>query len=123
MLFVAEGVHGLPEAVVEEGVDFAFFDETFDGFALEHLGVVGDGVDGSGLEDEESAVDPSALVLGFFLEGVDLGVFEAEGSEAGDGLDAGEGDGLPCCLWKSMRRRCRRRRRRRRRSCRRARLG
>ena len=94
MLLIAKGVHGLPEAVVEEGVDLAFRDERFDGFALEHLEIVGDGVDGFGFEDEEAAVDPAALVGGFFLEGVDLGVFEAESAEAGDGLDAGEGDEL-----------------------------
>ncbi len=98
MLLVAEGVHGLPEAVVEEGVDLASGDEGFDGFAFEHLEVVGDGVDGLGLEDEEAAVDPAALVGGFFLEGVDLGVLEAEGAEAGDGLDAGEGDELAVLL-------------------------
>ena len=99
MLLVAEGVHGLPEAVMEEGVDLAFGDEGFDGLALEHLGVVGDGVDDFGREDEEAAVDPAAFVGGLFLEGVDLGVLEAEGAEAGDGLDAGEGDELavlPC---------------------------
>jgi hypothetical protein len=37
MLLVAEGVHGLPEAVVEEGLDLAAGDEGFDGLALEHL--------------------------------------------------------------------------------------
>ena len=94
VVFVAEGVHGLPEAVVEESVDFALGDEGFDGFALEHLGVVGDGGDDLGGEDEEAAVDPAAFAGGFFLEGVDLGVLEAEGSEAGYGLDAGEGGEL-----------------------------
>src|SRR5271167_1056887 len=48
LVFVSEGVHGLPEAVVEEGVDFALGDEGFDGFALEHLRVVGDGVEDFG---------------------------------------------------------------------------
>ena len=92
LLLVAEGVHGLPEAVVEEGLDFAFGDEGFDGLALEHPAIVLDLVDDFGGEDEEAAVDPAAFVLGFFLEGVDVVVLEAEGAEAGDGLDAGEGD-------------------------------
>ena len=69
LLLVAEGVHGLPKAVMKEGVDFAFGDERFDGLALKHLGVVGDGVDGGlAREDEEAAVDPAAFIFGFFLE-------------------------------------------------------
>ena len=67
-------------------------DEGFDGLALEHPAVVLDFGDDFGGEDEEAAVDPAAFVFGFFLEGVDVGVLEAEGAEAGDGLDAGEGD-------------------------------
>ena len=62
MLFVAEGVHGLPEAVMEEGVDLALVDEGFDGFALEHLGVGGDGFEDFWGEDEEASVDPAAFV-------------------------------------------------------------
>ncbi len=84
MLLVAEGVHGLPEAVVHEGLNFAAGDEGFDGLTLEHPAVVFDFGDDFGGEDEEASVDPAALVFGFLLEGVDVVVvFEAEGSEAG----------------------------------------
>ena len=75
-----------------------WLDELLDGLALEHLAVVGDGVDDLGREHEEAAVDPAAFVGGFFLEGVDLRVLEAEGAEAGDGLDAGEGGQLAVLL-------------------------
>ena len=91
---VAQGVHRLPEAVVEEGMDLASGDEGFEGLALEHLRVVGDGVDDLRREDEEAAVDPAAFVVGFFLEGVDLRVLDAERAEACDGLDAGQRDEL-----------------------------
>jgi hypothetical protein len=40
LLLVAEGVHGLPEAVVGEGLDLAAGDQGFDGLALEHPVVV-----------------------------------------------------------------------------------
>ena len=88
MEFVAECIHGLPKAVVEKRVDLAFRDEALDGFAFEHLAVVGDAVDDFRREDEEAAVDPSAFVAGFFLEGINLRVMEAESAEARDGLHA-----------------------------------
>jgi len=65
VLLIAESVHGLPEAVMQEGVNLSLSNQGFDGFTLEHLNVVGDGADGIGRENEEAAVDPAAFAWGF----------------------------------------------------------
>src|SRR6266702_1216330 len=101
LLLVAEGVHCLPEAVVEEGLHLTPGDEGLDDLALEHPAVVLDLLDHLGRQDKEAAVDPSAFVFGLLLEGVDVVVFQSEGAEPGDGLDAGEGDELAVFLVKS----------------------
>src|ERR1700733_7493804 len=98
MLFVAQRIHRLPETFMEERLDLASFDEGLNRFAFEHLRIVGDGIDRFWIEDEESAVDPPALVGGLLLERIDLRVFEPKGAEAGHRLNARKSDQLPMRL-------------------------
>src|ERR1700730_1823153 len=88
MLLIAQRIHRLPEASMEEGLDLALCDKRLNRLAFEHLRIVGDGIDRLWIEDEESAVDPPALVGGLLLERIDLRVFEPKGAEAGQRLHA-----------------------------------
>ncbi len=67
MLLVAQRIHRLPEAFMEEGLDLASFDKGLDRFAFEHLRIVGDGIDRFWIEDKETAIDPPALIGGLLL--------------------------------------------------------
>ena len=93
MQLVAQGVHGLPEAVVTEGGELAFQGQTFHGLSLPDGGVAFDVVDDLGGEDEEAAVDPGAVAVGLFLEASDLvlAVVQIERAEAAWWLGGGEG--------------------------------
>src|SRR4029077_12205963 len=77
-----------PEALMEEGLDLALRDKSFDRFAFEHLQIVGDCIDRLWIENEEAAVDPPALVAGLFLERIDLSVLQTQRSKTRKGLHA-----------------------------------
>jgi len=94
LLAIPEGVHSLPEAPMEEGLDFSARDQGVDGFLLEHLVIVGNVGKDVGLKHEEAAIDPATFIMRLFAKGEDLGVLETECAEASHGLDAGHGDAL-----------------------------
>lgn len=91
MQLVAQGVHGLPEAVVAIGGELAFMGQALHGFTLPDGGVAVDVVDDLGGEDEEAAVDPGAVPVGLFLEAGDLGFREIECAKATGWLGGGQG--------------------------------
>lgn len=64
-MLIAKGIHRLPEAVVEERLDLALFDQGFHGFALEHPFIILYFIEHSWRQNKESAIDPATLVLGF----------------------------------------------------------
>jgi hypothetical protein len=59
---VTQGVHGLPEAVVSVGREFASPREVLEWFPLPDRGIAADEIERARLDDEESAVDPGFLI-------------------------------------------------------------
>src|SRR6185437_16991227 len=98
LVFIAQRIHGLPEAAVQIGLDLAARHERLDRLPLEHPEVVVDFGDNLGREHEEAAVDPAAFVFRLLLKRVDVGLLDAERAEARDRLHAGEGDKLAMVL-------------------------
>ena len=88
-----EGVHGLPEALMEVGAELAVAGEIFHGGLFEHYGGVGgEVVEDFAVADHVASVDEAAFCLGFFVESGDGAFgFDAELAEAAWWVDGCEG--------------------------------
>src|ERR1700745_213074 len=90
MLLIAQRIHGLPKALMEERLNLSLRDQSFNRLAFKHLRIFRHGFYRLWIEDEEPSIDPSALVTGLFLKGIDLSIFQPQCSEPRKRLNTGQ---------------------------------
>ncbi len=74
------------------GAEFGLLRQGFHWFTLPDGGIASDVVEGLGLQNEESTIDPAGAAIGLFLETGDdrLLVVETESTESASGLHGGQ---------------------------------
>src|ERR1700688_786516 len=78
MIFISQGIHRLPKALVEPGAKLAFPSQPIHRFPLPYRRVAIDIVDYARRKHKEAAIDPPAIALGFLEEICNESAVESE---------------------------------------------